>query len=160
MTRASIRWSLVLSALTLTGCDPDTAVFVEATLADGTVALQSNSLGVGIGGSFEANLRLGERASGPSDVQLRSISLANADRSQSYVDNLQAVADTTFPVTVGIDETVVVRFTLSPDDNFGEASLEDELCSGPLTLVGVFEGSLRGGPVDAATDPVTPSGCP
>lgn len=160
MATMSSRWLLVLAALATTACDPDTAVFVEGTLSNGSIALQSSSLGVGIGGSFDASLRLGERASGPSEVTLRGLSLASADRSQSYVDNLQAAADVSFPVTVGVDETVNVGFTLSPDDNFGEASLADDLCPGPLVLVGVFEGSLRGGAIDVATDPITPAGCP
>jgi len=156
----SSRWLFILAALASTGCDPDTAVFVEANLSNGNIALQSSSLGVGIGGTFEASLRLGERASGPSEVELRGISLASGDRSQSYVDNLQAVADMSFPVTVGVDETVDVTFTLSPDDNFGEATLADELCPGPLAIVGVFEGSLRGGAIDVATEAITPTGCP
>lgn len=155
----SSRWLLIISALASTACDPDTAVFVEADLTNGNIALQSSSLGVGIGGSFDASLHLGDRASGPSEVQLRSISLASADRSQSYVD-LQAVTDVPFPVTVNVDDTVDVTFSFNPDDNFGEASLADDLCSGPLVIVGVFEGSLRGGSIDDATEAFTPTGCP
>ncbi|MEM1029854.1 MAG: hypothetical protein AAF928_12090 [Myxococcota bacterium] len=144
----------------ISGCDPDTAVFVEPTLEGGALSLQTSSLGVGVGGGFEAVLRLGERASGASDVTLEEVSIADVDRTRTLVANVQVTSTTSFPVSVGVDEQAMVRFDLAPEDNFGDASLAEDLCAQPVVLVAVFDGSLRGGTVDAVTEPISPDGCP
>ena len=160
MCRTRIGRFALLCAL-LPACDLDAAVFVEPTVEGASAAISASGLVTGLSGEIDLNLHLGPRASGPGDVTLRSISLTNADRSETLVEAVGAVPNPVFPVTVGVDSDVAIRFDVPADENLLDADAMSTLCSaGDLVYVIVLEDALRGGTVSAASNPVTPTGCP
>ena len=135
-----------------TGCiDTDATVFVEPTVESAQLDATQSSLAVGLKGSFLVRLRLGSRAADTSEVSLKGFSVIAGD--QTIVDSLKVVAAPSFPVAVGVDTEVLVDVTFSETDNTIETSAYSILCSGGgAQIVGVFDGSLRGGAIDATSD--------
>jgi hypothetical protein len=151
----------ILGCSVLIGCDPDAAVFVEATIESSSVTITPSGLVTGVSGGIELNLHLGPRASGPGEVTLGAISLTTGDRLTTLVEAVGAQPNPQFPVTVGLDSDVKVSFTVGAEDNLLEADAVDTLCgSGDLAYVVVLDDTLRGGSVSTASEPVAPSGCP
>jgi hypothetical protein len=145
-----------------TGCNPDTAVFVEASIDSVTLAAEQSSLSTGVAGNFILSLHLGPRASDASEVDLGLFSITDASRSTTIVPTLGFTAAPSFPVTVDVDSTVDMTITLPAEDNLVEADALTALCAAEgVVVVGAIEDSLAGGgTVDVASDPTTLSGCP
>lgn len=149
-------------ALGAGGCiDTDATVFVEPTIESASIDLEQSSLAAAVSGTATVRLRLGSRAADASTVTLRGFSLTDAARSGAVVDRLAVTASPPFPVVVGVDSDQLVTITFTATDNTFEASAADALCAPEgVILVGAFEGSLRGGGVDAASPPITVGMCP
>lgn len=57
--------ALAATSTLLLGCDPDTAVFVEATIENATLSKSDSTLVTAVSGSYDVRLHLIDRASGP-----------------------------------------------------------------------------------------------
>lgn len=152
----------LLASAGATGCNPDTAVFVEASIESVLLEAQQSSLSTGVGGTVVLRLHLGPRASEASEVDLGLFSITDEDRSATLVPTLGFTANPSFPVAVDVDSTVDVTISLVPEDNLVEAASLTELCVPEgVVVVGAIEDSLaEGGTVDVASDPTPVSGCP
>jgi hypothetical protein len=153
-----IRLATMASLAFLCGC-PDTAVFVDASIENGNLAMTQSTLSTGVSGSFDLRLHLGDRASGSSQVDLLGFSIVNG--AAELVDPVGATTDPAFPVNVAVDSDVVVRFTLAADDNLVENTMVDALCAAPGAVIrGAVNDALRDGSVDVSSMPIPVSGCP
>ena len=160
MMRASAL-ALALAGMALTGCDPDTAVFVDASISTALLEVQQSSLSTAVAGTFVIQLHLGPRAAEASDVGLGQFSITDASGGQTLVPVLGFTSSPPFPVTVDVDTTIDVTATLTPDDNLVEADELDALCAPEgVLVVGALDEELSGGTIDVASEPVTLSGCP
>lgn len=149
---------MAATSVLLSGCDPDTAVFVEANIENADLSMTSSGLTAAVGGSFDVRLHLAERASGAAEVDNLGFSMTNGQT--TLVDVVGATINPSFPVTVQPGSDVVVRFTLAPDDNLVDTANVDALCQPPgVIIIGAVDDSLRGGSVDITSDPVAVSGC-
>ncbi len=153
---------LLIGAPLVGGCiDTDAAVFVETTISEPTATAQSNALASGLGGSFEVKFHLGSRASGDSEVTLRSVSVSNADRSQTLAQALKVATAPAFPVNVprGGDSFVTVSY--SADDNLFEPDALTALCDPAGIVVSLnFDDGLLGATGVASSQPFTVLNCP
>lgn len=159
---ARVLFAGVLGA-SLAGCvaDNEAIVFVSPSLEEPSVNVTSGALGTTLTGSFRLLLRLGPRASGPSQVTVQKFEIANADQSKSIVPTLEAKADREFPVTVDLDSEQSVVFTIDLGGSVLPATTADELCAaGGLTIAGTIKDSLQDGATPVASDVFAPSGCP
>ncbi len=146
------------ATLALAGCDPDTAVFVEASIENASLSMTSSGLTAAVGGTFDVRLHLAERASGPAEVDNLGFSITSGQT--TLVDVVGATISPSFPVTVDPGSDVVVTFSLAPDDNLVDSANVDALCQSPgVVIIGAVDDSLRGGSVDITSDPVAVSGC-
>jgi len=156
-----VRWMpriAIMAAVATMGCDPDTAVFVDASIENANLAMTMSSLSTGVSGSFDLRLHLGPRAADASEVDLVAFSI---DSGVTLVDVVGATTSPAFPVTVGVDSDVVVTFTLAADDNLIENANVDALCQlSGVTISGAISDSLRGANVDVSSNPVAVSDCP
>lgn len=150
-----------LLALVATACpNTDAAVFVDADIQGGTVAIEPQTLGVALSGGFTLSLHLSARASGPSEVSYGSFSLMNADQTETFVASLPLSASVPSPVDVDPDATVTVELTIDTGSDLLDAALVERICAGPVVFSGVVDDSLRGGSTTAVSPPIVPSGCP
>jgi hypothetical protein len=144
------------------GCvaDNEAIVFVAPSIEEPSVDVAAGALGTTLTGSFRLRLRLGPRASGPSQVAVQKFEIANADQSMSIVPTLEAKADADFPVTVNIDSEKNVLFTIDLGGSVLPAMTAEQLCgAGGLTLAGTITDSLQDGATPVASSVFTPSGC-
>jgi len=152
---------VALGSLALTGCSPDTAVFVDASISAVVLQVQQSSLNTAVSGSFVIELHLGPRAAEASDVGLGQFSITDASGSQTLVPVIGFSADPPFPVTVDVDSTVDVTASLAAEDNLVDMGTLDALCaSDGIVVTGALDDELSGGTIDVTSDPVPPSGCP
>lgn len=150
------------ASLTSAGCiDTDAAVFVEASISEPATTVTSNSLGTYVGGSCQVSFHLGPRASGPSEVSLRTFTLMSADQTSEVAPSLKVTTAPDFPVTVDVDSDVGVGVSYAEQDNPQPAAALDQLCNGAgIVIVGTFDDSLRGGSITAVSAPYSAAGCP
>jgi hypothetical protein len=149
-------------AVLLAGCagDNEAIVFVAPSIEDPVVAVASQVLGTTLAGSFRLVLRLGPRASGPSQVTVQEFEITNADQTKSLVPTLETKADATFPVTVNLDSEEDVVFTIDLGGGVLPATAADELCgAGGLKIAGTIKDSLQDGATPVASPVFQPSGC-
>jgi hypothetical protein len=149
-------------AASLAGCvaDNEGIVFVAPSLEEPSVNVASGALGTTLTGSFRLRLRLGPRASGPSQVAVQKFEIANADQSKSIVGTLETSSDAALPVTVDLDSEEIVVFTIDYGGTVLPATTGDELCAaGGLTIAGTITDSLQDGATPVASSVFTPSGC-
>lgn len=159
MTRALAAGALA-AALPACVADNEAIVFVEPSIEEPSVAVSKGALGATITGSFRLVLRLGPRASGPSQVTLQKFEITNADQSKSIVGTLETTADKSFPVTVNLDSEESVLFTIDLGGAVLPASAADELCgAGGLKIAGTIRDSLEDGATPARSAVFQPSGC-
>jgi hypothetical protein len=156
--------ALFISALgaSLAGCvgDNETIVFVAPSVEEPTVNVEAGALGTTLTGSFRLRLRLGPRASGPSQVMVEKFELANADQSTSLVPTLETKADTELPVTVDLDSEKNVLFTIDFGGTVLPSAAADEICgAGGLTIAGTIKDSLQDGATPVASSVFMPAGC-
>lgn len=152
---------LALAGVSLAGCDPDTAVFVDASIPSALLEVQQSSLSTAVAGTFVVRLHLGPRAAEASEVGLGQFSITDASGGQTLVPVVGFTASPPFPVTVEVDSTVDVTATLSADDNLVDADAIDALCAPDgVVVVGALDEELSGGTIDVSSEPVTPTGCP
>jgi hypothetical protein len=137
--------------------DTDAAVFVEASVEDTMLAVQTNMLVTGLDGSFRVLLHLGPRASGPSEVGLVSFSVTDAAGNE-VVASLAGEPSPVFPVTVGVDADVAVAVAVNGQELPVEAG--PALCAGPIVIVATLDDSLRGAILGARSVPFPATGCP
>jgi len=75
-------FTIALAALALTagagGVDADAVVFVEPAISGPSAAVTGGALGTQLTGSFRLDLHLGPRASGASQVSIRSFEITDA----------------------------------------------------------------------------------
>ncbi len=154
-------WFLILAAPALASCDPDTAVFVEATIASVNLSVTQSSLVTAVSGSFLLRLHLGPRASDASEVDLGAFSVTNEAQDLTIHEPLGVDPDPTFPVTVDVDSDVHVTVAIPEQDNQMDVDALDLLCAGDgVRIVGALDDALRGGTITVASAPAHPSGCP
>lgn len=158
-TRAALLSALLASA---TGCDPDTAVFVEPTISSPSVTLEgSGVLGLSMSGGFALQLHLGPRASDGSEVTLGAFDLMNEDQSVTIVSPLPTVSEVASPVVVDVDSTVDVPVTFDSGADPLTTETEQAICgAGNLVIAGTIQDSLQDGATPVASPPFAPAGCP
>jgi hypothetical protein len=152
--RHTLGIALALSALAGgAGCvNTDPAVFVEASIASPAAAVTGGALGTQLTGGFQLNLHLGARASGASDVAVRSFEITDADQTASIVAPLEAVTTTTLPVTVEPDSDVTVSFTFDTGADLLPTEARDALCApAGIRVTGALEDSLQDGATPVAS---------
>ena len=144
------------------GCiNTDAAVFVEASIDSSAASVQQSALSTGLGGQFELTFHLSARASGDSQVTLRTVSLSNADRSQTLAPSLKVTAAPAFPLVVLQAGDTVVQVSYGADDNLFEASALGGLCEPAGVVVEVlFDDALLGATAVAHSQPFVVQGCP
>lgn len=150
-------------AASTTGCiaDNEALVFVEPILEEPKASVDSGALGTSLTGSFRLRLRLGPRASGPSQVSIQKFEITNADQSKSIVSPLETTAEPAFPLTVKPDSDVSALLTIDLGGGVLPQSTAEGLCdAGGIKIAGLIQDSLEDGasPVDSAV--FDPSGCP
>jgi hypothetical protein len=146
-------------ALAASGCSIDTAVFVTGDLASVSVEVQSSALGAALGGGFDLELYLGERASGPSTITLDAFRLTTVG-GDALVDPLPLSTPLTFPLTVEPTVGVTVPFVIDPGPDLISTAERDALCAaGQVVVRGSFRDSLQTASTLVVSDPVPPS-CP
>jgi hypothetical protein len=137
------------------GCiDADTAVFVEASIASPAAAVSAGALGTNLTASFQLKLHLGSRASGPSQVSIRSFEIASAART-TLVPSLEVTTSTSLPVEVapGSDVLVDFAFDTSTEGAPLPADAAMPLCATDgIRIVGAIEDSLEDGATPVASD--------
>ena len=110
-------------------------------------------------GSFDLRLRLADRAADASSVDLVGFQIT--DGQTTLVDVLGAATDKPFPVEVGVGSDVIVKFTMSADDNLVDNANIDALCGGlGVFISGAVDDSLRDASVDIQSPRIQVSGCP
>lgn len=151
--------SAALFALSVAGCiDTDTAVFVDATLDNPSLAVGEETLGASLNGSFDLTLHLGARASGTSTVTVQSFSLATEDGTV-IVESLP-VSSPAGAITVEPGGTdTVVPFTIDTGSDLLDAAVKDQICAGPVVVTGVIDDSLATSATPVESEPFSASGC-
>jgi hypothetical protein len=140
----------------LASCVDEEGVLLSAKLESPAVTVNASSLVTEVTGDFEIHLLLGDRASDSTTVELGTFSLQrNGD---VLLNPLEIATSPEFPVTVGVGGSKDVHVTI--DHPEAEAELGDELCGGPLEIVGTLTDSLGDDrPVTLSSGPVQPT-CP
>ena len=157
--------ALLLAAAPLLGCiNTDPAVFVDPTLSAPTATVTSAPLGTTLSGSFDLDLHLGPRASGPSTVTLGEFSIEDAAQTAPIGSSLTVASSTTFPVTVQLDSDVDADFTFGIGaDGAGTvtSTVATQLCAAAGVVI---SGTIHDSLMDTSTPTVSPvfhpSGCP
>jgi hypothetical protein len=164
--RRPLAWSsAALAAATLgasSGCvDTDPAVFVEASIVSPAATVSAGALGTNLTASFQLKLHLGSRASGPSQVSIRSFEIASAARAP-LVSPLEVTTSATLPVEVAPDSDVTVDFAFDTRTEGTPLPTDTAmpLCATDgLRIVGAIEDSLEDGATPVASD-VFRADCP
>jgi hypothetical protein len=147
--------ALALPALAAgAGCvDTDAAVFVEASIASPAAAASGGALGTQLTGGFQLELHLGPRASGRSDVSVRSFEITDAGQTSSIVAPLEAVTATALPVGVEPGSDVTVSFTFDTGADLLPVEARDALCApAGIRVTGALEDSLQDGATPVASE--------
>jgi hypothetical protein len=156
--------ALLLAVTPVLGCiNTDPTIFVEPTLSAPAATVASSVLGTGItGGSFQLDLHLGPRASGPSTVTLGEFSIEDAAQTAPIVPSLTVASTPQFPVTVGLDSTVDTSFTFGTGADLLAPSVAAQLCAAAgVVISATINDSLQEGKPTVAVSPIFhPSGCP
>lgn len=144
----------------LVGCiDTDPAVFVEASVATPSLAVQTSALATGLEGTVDVSLHLGSRASGPSTTTLPAASLVDEAGATTLAPTLGFTASPSVPVTVPVDDTVIVTLSFAAKDNLLPAERASAICAEKPRIRLLVDDSLRGVPATIDSPPFTPSGC-
>jgi hypothetical protein len=152
----------VLAAIFSASCvNTDTAIFVEAGVESPSLGVVDGPLGATLDGGFDLTLRLGARASGPSETTFVSFSIKSADDTQVIVEDVPVTSGVSSPVTVEPDgEEVVISFTIEQDGDVIPSELVDTLCAGEVVYSVVVDDSLATTTTLATSEPFTVAGCP
>jgi len=161
-TRLTLGGLITCLPLCLMGCpDTDAAVFVELSIQNPTLEVETSVLATAVSGSFDLRLHLGPRATDAAEVTLGSLSVTNHDQTITLIAPLAAVPNPAEPWIVNVDSDVDVSFTIDGLDNEVEVEAVDALCDpGGIIISGAFDDSL-----EDALKPVTSrvfhaTGCP
>jgi hypothetical protein len=160
---AARRRALLLAALApwCAGCpDDDAAVFVEPSIASPQASVAAETLGTTLTGSFQLNLHLGPRASGPSEVGVGTFVMQSSDQQTTLVSPLQASTLVELPVTVDVDGDESLGFTFDTAATLLPAQTFGEICgANGVVISGVIEDSLQDGATPVVSQVFIPSGC-
>ena len=152
---------LACASLWLGGCDPDAAVFVDASIEGAGLTVTQSSLVTTVGGGFQVRLHLGPRASDASEVGLGAFSLTDGTQEITIREPLGATTDPSFPVTVDVDSDVLIDVTLAEEDNQMAVDAIDQLCApAGVRIVVALDDGLRGATISARSTTILPVGCP
>ncbi|MCC6556687.1 MAG: hypothetical protein IT372_27315 [Polyangiaceae bacterium] len=151
-----LTFTIALAAAALTagaGCiDTDAAVFVEPAISGPSAAVTGGTLGTQLTGGFRLELHLGPRASGASQVSIRSFEITDAAQTAAIVSPLEAVTATALPVTVETDSDVAVEFTFDTGADLLPAEARDPLCAAEgIRITGSIQDSLQDGATPVAS---------
>jgi hypothetical protein len=147
--------------LVLTGCDPDTAVFVDPSIGSPSATIQGGTLGASLTGSFTLELHLGPRASGASDVTVGAFDLLSADQTTTLVGPLPTVTDPASPIRVDVDSTVELAVTFDTGADPIPSDVGDAICAaGNVVVSGTIQDSLQNAPTPVASEAFAVLGCP
>lgn len=137
-----------------TGCiDTDATVFVDASIASPSAAVTAATLGTQLSGGFQLQLHLGPRASGPSEVTLRSFEINNAAQTTAIISPLEAVTSVSLPIKVDLDSDVSVPFTFDTGADLLPSEVQAPLCDpGGLRITGTIQDSLQDGATPVASE--------
>jgi hypothetical protein len=155
--------TLVLVALSFgVSCvNTDTAIFVEAGVESPSLEVIDGPLGATLDGGFDLTLRLGARASGPSETTFVSFSIKSADETQVLVEDVPVTSGVSSPVTVEPDgEEVVITFAIDQGGDVLPSALVDALCAGEVVYSVVVDDSLATTTTVASSEPFAVAGCP
>ncbi len=160
--RLALGGLLACLPLGVIGCpDTDAAVFVELSMDNPSLVVESSALATAVSGTFDLRLHLGPRATDPSEVTLGSLSITNHDQTSTIIAPLAAVAAPDDPWTVNIDSDVNVHFTIDALDNEVEVSAVDALCDpNGILISGAFDDSLEDALKSVTSRVFSPTGCP
>lgn len=153
MTRPSLLLGLAAAALSAAaGCvDTDPTVFVDASMSAPSAQVTASTLVTQLAGGFQLVLTLGPRASGPSQVSLKSFSIMDAGQTTTLVEPLEATTTTALPVEVAPDEEVVLD--LSFNQEVGAAAAGPLCDPAGIRIVGSIQDSLQDGATPVASSP-------
>jgi hypothetical protein len=139
----------------------DTAIFVEAGVERPSLDVVDGPLGATLDGGFDLTLRLGARASGPSETAFVSFSIKSADETQVIVEDVPVTSSVSSPVTVEPDgEEVVISFTIEQGGDVIPSEVVDSLCAGEVVYSVVLDDSLSTTTTVASSEPFSVTGCP
>jgi hypothetical protein len=148
--------------LVAAGCDPDTAVFVEATISSPSADVEGGVLGGRVSGAFVLELHLGPRASEGSDVTIGAFDLMSQDQTVTLLSPLPTdAASQPSPIRVEVDSTVSVPITFDTGADTIPTETHDAICAAVnVVLAGSIEDSLEDGLTPVASSPFAVTGCP
>lgn len=143
------------------GCiNTDAAVFVDPTLAKAEATVAGGALGVSLKGSFDLDLHLGPRATGPSKVTPGEFAIYDAQRNGAIVAALPVTTTSTFPVTVDLNSDVNLAFVIDTGAKPLSADLQPKLCDpAGVVLGGTIEDSLQNHSTPFFSAVFHPAGC-
>jgi hypothetical protein len=153
---------LLALPLVLAGCvNTDAAVFVDASFETATAVVSGGSLGVTVAGDLTLKLHLGPRASGPSQVDLVSVTILDDKQSAEITVVQIKKSSVEFPVTVALDSDVTATLAYDLGGKTLPVEIRTKLCSGAGVVVrGTIQDSLLGGATPFFSSIVHPTGCP
>ncbi|HRI63639.1 MAG TPA: hypothetical protein PK156_05360 [Polyangium sp.] len=158
----SLQTSLLFIFSTLMiGCGNEAIIFVDPTVSSPQVNVISGILGSTVTGSFQLQLVLGPRASGPSTVNFGAVNITDAGGKTALVSSLSMMPSEPFPINVAPDSEIMVNVPFDLGNKTIPMATMQALCSaGQVTISGTITDSL----VDTATpfvsEAVKPMGCP
>jgi hypothetical protein len=152
---------LPLALLAAACVNTDAAVFVEPTVQGAEVAVAGGVLGVGVTGSFHLELHLGPRATGPSQVQLLSAKILDAQQKAEIIGALPVTKTVpAVPVTVALDSDVDVTVTFDTGTKPLDEKLKPDLCNAAgIVIGGQIQDSLQSPATPFASAVIHASGC-
>ena len=142
-----MRFGRVLSILPvlLVSCGSKGAVSLTVDIPQAVLQVQESPLdGAVVSGSFDLLLTLGGESSGSTTVTPGNFSL-QTESGAPLVPLLSVQKDTNFPLVIDKGASRTVTFTLT-----GDGVVRDQVCPGPVRIVGSVMDTLKNG-----TDPVT-----
>lgn len=156
---------VLLSCALFSGCDTPSTVDLEvsARIEEPVFTVKPSAFGKpddpqgDLGGSFTLVLSLGQLASSPTDVEVRSFALVDAATQTALIATLPLPAGAQKIVQVGIAETRRLQFSLS----FDKPQPTSKLCAAKqVQYTGtVFDGA-RGKTTPVTGPAFQPQGCP
>jgi hypothetical protein len=152
---------ILVAAAPLGGCvSTDTAIFVTPKITAPAAMVLSATLGATVTGSFDLDLHLGPRASGPSTVTLGEFSILDAAQKGPIVTPLSLTGSLGSSIIVLPDSDAQGLFMFSEGTKTLPNTVVPSLCaSAGVVIGGAFRDSLTGMSTPVSSSVFHVSGC-
>jgi hypothetical protein len=158
--RTQRRAFAVCACIGALACADRSHVTLSASIQDAQVEVEALTLGTRLGGTFDLDLQLGDKADGTTEVSLETFSLVRHSDATPLVAPLPVTpVGETLPISVGKGDRRSVSFSIGNDDLLSADALV-QICAAEVAIIGAISDSLSGGRTTSLeSGPVTPI-CP